>query len=301
MSQWYAPGLIRCLLPLTDGLWIKIGQMPFLDRLLVKNPIRLWCSDHGLLNSNTSVVDFAKARVAARQEPPQKMVGGAAPGKRKDFLTRFLEAKEKDPKFIDDQRVLALTVANMFAGSDTTAITLRAIFYFLLKNPTQFQKLQAELHNEQVAGRFARSDGLVGWEETRDLPYLSACVKESMRLHPAAGLTLERIVPPQGLELCGHFLPGGTIVGCSAWALHAKESIFGADTEKFLPERWIDAGAEKKAEMNNALFSFGMGSRTCIGKNISLLEMYKLIPAVLRRFDVGGQLTSSVSPMLTSQ
>ena len=280
---------------------IQIGQIPFLDGLLVKNPIRLWCSDHGLLNSNTAVVDFAKVRVAARQESPKKMVGSTAPAKRKDFLTRFLEAKEKDPNFIDDQRVLALTVANMFAGSDTTAITLRAIFYFLLKNPTQLQKLQAELENERVEGRFARSDGLVDWEETRNLPYLSACVKESMRLHPAAGLTLERIVPQQGVEVCGHFLPGGTIVGCSAWTLHAKESIFGAGTDKFLPERWIDADAEKQVKMNNALFSFGMGSRTCIGKNISLLEMYKLIPAVLRKFEVGVEFMHFVPIVLMSR
>jgi cytochrome P450 len=260
--------------------------MPFLDRLLVKNPIRLWCSDHGLPNTNTAVVDFAKARVAARHESQKTSVGIDRSVKRKDFLTRFLEAKEKDPNFIDDHRVLALTVANMFAGSDTTAITLRAIFYFLLKNPPQLRKLFAELQDTEAAGRLARSDGLVGWEEARDLPYLGACVKESMHLHPAVGLTLERIVPPQGIELCGHFLPGGTIVGCSAWALHAKESIFGADTNRFLPERWIDAPAEKLVEMNNALFSFGMGSRTCIDKNISLLEMFKLIPAVLRRFEV---------------
>lgn len=260
--------------------------MPFLDGLLVKNPIRLWFSDHGLLNTNTAVVDFAKARVAARRESRKAVIEGASPSKRKDFLTRFLEAKEKDPAFVDDQRVLALTVANMFAGSDTTAITLRAIFYFLLNNPAQLQKLLDELGKEQAEGRFHRSDDLVDWEEARDLPYLSACVKESMRLHPAVGLTLERIVPAQDIELCGHFLPGGTIVGCSAWALHAKESIFGADTDRFLPERWINASAEKQMEMNNALFSFGMGSRTCIGKNISLLEMYKLIPAVLRRFEV---------------
>lgn len=34
------------------------------------------------------------------------------------------------------------------------------------------------------------------------------------------------------------------------------------------------------------MFQFGAGSRTCIGKNISLLEIYKLVPNFLRRFDV---------------
>ena len=218
---------------------------------------------------------------------------------RKDFLTRFLEAKSKEPTFIDDERVLALTVANMFAGSDTTAITLRAIFYFLLKNPAQRQKLIDELKDMHVTGRFAHPDGVVSWEEVRDLPYLGACVKESMRLHPAVGLTLERIVPPEGIEVCGQYLPGGTIVGCSAWALHSKESIFGANTDKFLPERWIDISTEKQIEMNSALFSFGMGSRTCIGKNISLLEMFKLVPAVFRRFDVKHLLTVFVADDLS--
>ena len=38
--------------------------------------------------------------------------------------------------------------------------------------------------------------------------------------------------------------------------------------------------------MNSTLFHFGAGARTCIGKNISLLEIYKLVPAFLRRFEV---------------
>lgn len=38
--------------------------------------------------------------------------------------------------------------------------------------------------------------------------------------------------------------------------------------------------------MEATLFQFGAGARTCIGKNISLLEIYKLVPAFLRRFDI---------------
>lgn len=39
-------------------------------------------------------------------------------------------------------------------------------------------------------------------------------------------------------------------------------------------------------EMNGDMFLFGAGSRTCIGKNISLLEIYKLVPSMLRGFEV---------------
>ncbi|EOD46348.1 putative pisatin demethylase protein [Neofusicoccum parvum UCRNP2] len=110
---------------------------------------------------------------------------------------------------------------------------------------------------------------------------------EALRVHPAAGLPLERVVPaPQGLEVCGERLPPGTVVGCSAWVLHRDERVFGGDVDAFRPERWIEAGEERRAEMKNCLFAFGAGARTCIGKNISLLEIYKLVPAVLRSFEI---------------
>jgi cytochrome P450 len=42
--------------------------------------------------------------------------------------------------------------------------------------------------------------------------------------------------------------------------------------------------------MEGTMLQFGMGARTCIGKNISLLEIYKLVPSFLRRFEVCSSL-----------
>ncbi|KPM42947.1 hypothetical protein AK830_g3621 [Neonectria ditissima] len=265
-----------------------VGQVPFLDQLLLKNPIRLWLSKFKLGSSTSPVVEFAKKQMASRrvtdEEDGEKLLSKGP--SRKDFLSRFTEASIKDPAFISKDRVLALTVANMFAGSDTTAITLRAIFYNLLRNPASMNKLLEELSGETKAGRFPSDEALVRWDQVRELPYLGAVINEALRCHPAAGLTLERVVPPQGMTVAGHHLPGGTIVGCSAWVIHRDESIFGPNAAEFRPERWIDATAEGQAKMKNTLFAFGAGSRTCIGKNISLLEMYKLVPAILRTFEI---------------
>lgn len=111
-------------------------------------------------------------------------------------------------------------------------------------------------------------------------------VKESFRLHPAAGLPLERIVPPGGATIAGEFVAGGTIVGASAWVIHRRREIFGDDVNIFRPERWLGKDSEQVKRMEGTLLHFGMGARTCIGKNISLLEVYKLVPAVLRTFEV---------------
>ena len=265
--------------------------MPFLDRLFLKNPVRLFASQIGLVSSNSPVATFARNRIAARQETgsEQEKPIGLSDGKprKRDFLSRFTEAHYKDPEFVSRERVLALTVANMFAGSDTTAISLRAIFYFLLKSPAAMKRLISELEEKRQEADLMDSDGLFKWNRVKDLPYLDAVVKEGLRCHPAVGLTLERIVPPRGITICDKFIPGGTIIGCSAWILHRHES-FGPHPEEFRPGRWLEASAEQKRAMENALFTFGAGSHTCIGKNISLLEIYKLVPALLTRFEVGA-------------
>jgi len=176
------------------------------------------------------------------------------------------------------------------------------VFYYLLKNPRCMEELYREIDGKAKEGYFADYEGgLVTWAESQRLPYLDACIKEAFRLHPAPGLHLERVVPPQGAEIAGHFIKGGTIVGCSAWVIHRNKEIFGEDVEDYRPERWLadeskDKDAEEKRikEMGGVMLQFGMGARTCIGKNISLLEIYKVVPTVLRRFEV------SVSPTFPS-
>ncbi|KZM19216.1 uncharacterized protein EKO05_0007302 [Ascochyta rabiei] len=262
-----------------------IGQIPILDRLFLKNPIRRWLSARGCIPS-TPVAVFASKRIQeSKGQTPEKMESARGQSRR-DFLSRFQEAHQKDPDFMSQERVLALTVANMFAGSDTTAISLRAIFYNLIRNPDKLSRLYAELDECEASGIFERGNPLVAWSDVRELPYLSAVINESLRTHPAAGLPLERITPAGGVRVCDVFLPAGTNVGCSAWTLHLDQELWGEDADRWRPERWIEASDTKKAEMKNSMFAFGAGSRTCIGKNVSYLEMYKLVPAVLRSFDI---------------
>lgn len=151
-----------------------------------------------------------------------------------------------------------------------------------------------ELDDKARQGYFKDNDmGIVTWSESQNMPYLDACIKEAFRLHPAPGLLLERVVPPQGAEIAERWIRGGTIVGVSAWVMHRRREIFGEDVEIFRPERWQvdklkDKTEEEKRikEMTGTMLQFGMGARTCIGKNISLLEIYKLVPTFLRRFEV---------------
>ncbi|PMD28875.1 cytochrome P450, partial [Hyaloscypha variabilis F] len=66
--------------------------------------------------------------------------------------------------------------------------------------------------------------------------------------------------------------------------IHYDQSVFGFDADIFRPERWTDATPEQVQNMERAMLPFGYGTRTCIGKNISLIEMGKVIPHMLRHF-----------------
>ncbi|KAL7268166.1 hypothetical protein RUND412_009219 [Rhizina undulata] len=247
-----------------------VGQMPFLDRLLGKNPLFTYLS-----TPTSKVVTFALARVSDRLKSPP------ASTKSTDFLSKFLQSRAEKPDTVKEEYVVAWCTSNVFAGSDTTAISLRAIFHYLLKKPSSMQKLVSEID----ALELDNDTGLVSWAKAREMKYLDAVVKEALRLHPAVGLPLERIVPKGGREVCGRFFREGTVVGVNAWAVHRDPEVFGKDAEVWRPERWLCGEGERK-RMDRALLAFGAGSRTCLGKNISLLEMFKLVPLFLRTFEI---------------
>lgn len=177
---------------------------------------------------------------------------------------------------------------NINAGSDTIASTLRAIFYHLLKNPASYDRLQKEL--DTAVAEHKISDPSPTWNETQqNLPYLRAVIKEGLRMNPALSLPLERIVPRDGLNLQHEdgtqtFLPHGTVVGINPWVFHRSTHIFGHDAEAWNPSRWLDDQEKETKAMEHNLLSFGAGKRSCLGKNIAMLELHKVVPALFLRF-----------------
>ena len=176
---------------------------------------------------------------------------------------------------------------NVNAGSDTVATILRAAFYYLLKTPESLSKLMSELISARDEGRL--STPFVTYAESSALPYLTAVIKEALRIHPALSLPLERVVPPGGLELPDKnrtYLPPSTIVGANPWVLHRDTRIFGPDAARWNPGRWLEKDEEELKSMEHHLLTFGAGKRTCMGKNIAMLELHKTIPALLLRYEM---------------
>lgn len=88
------------------------------------------------------------------------------------------------------------------------------------------------------------------------------------------------------MKLDDAFLPPGTIVGVNPWIMHRDPRIFGEDAEAWNPSRWIDADAELVKRMDQHILTFGAGKRTCLDKNIAMLEIHKLVPALVMRYEI---------------
>ena len=179
---------------------------------------------------------------------------------------------------------------NINAGSDTIASTLRAIFYHLLKNADSLSRLQTEL-DSAVAEKTISSPSPTWTESQQSLPYLGAVIKEGLRMNPALSLPLERVVPSEGLSLSHEngtrtFLPEGTVVGINPWVIHRSQHVFGVDAESWNPNRWLSKGETETKQMEHSLLAFGAGKRSCLGKNIAMLELHKVVPALFLKFKI---------------
>ncbi|KAF9892137.1 hypothetical protein FE257_002543 [Aspergillus nanangensis] len=233
------------------------------------------------LRGMQDVVRQAERSVNQRWNAMQQQdEGDALPN---DILTGLLEiVREKGQQVrwtVAD--VMTEVWAVIWAGSDTTACALNGIFYHLHKNPVKLAKLRREIDAAFDDGRLAYP---LRFNDARKLPYLHAVVMESMRVHPSLGFGLPREVPAGGADLCGTFIPENVEVIMNSGAVHFDKRAFGEDADDWIPERWLGDAAVAR-QMERSMLQFGYGPRMCIGKYISEIEMYKLLPTILKEFE----------------
>ena len=144
----------------------------------------------------------------------------------------------------------------ILAASDTTANTLTMAIYHIARTPGVWARLHAEL-TEAIPSREALQDDVQeAGRSFADLPYLTACIKETYRLSPAIAKLLPRYVPPGGAQVGKHTVPAGTHIGASIFVYHRwQEDLWGAPeyADDFHPDRWLTDDDAKLKRMNSLL------------------------------------------------
>lgn len=193
-----------------------------------------------------------------------------------DFFSAMMDDKNGAPHNLEWGEIVAEISIMMNAGSDTTAISLNNVMYFLLKTPHCMEKLRDELDTvldeDEIVAPYAK---------IKHLPYLRACIDEGLRMRPPVIFGLPRRTPPEGTQILGEFVPGDTSVSISAYFIHHNESIFEKH-DVYRPERWL--GEAGKA-LQPYFIPFSTGARGCIGRNISYLEQTVLLASLVHRYN----------------
>lgn len=205
------------------------------------------------------------------------------------IFAALMEDKNGYPNALEWGEIVAEVSIMNNAGSDTTAISMNNIMHHLLKNPSKLEKLRSELSNVlPMPTDTSCASAVVPYDIVKHLPYLKACLDESLRLTPPTTFGLPRKTPAEGTTIAGEFVPGNTSVSISAYVAHRDEHIFPR-AEEFIPERWLSGDAnpfgKDPRDLQAYFIAFSAGARGCIGKNISYLEQSVLLASVVMRYD----------------
>ena len=123
-----------------------------------------------------------------------------------DLLSRVIKYNDRKEK-LTDQEIVSNATLFVAAGTETVTTVLSALTYLITKDERIMTKLSTEIREA-----FPDEESITVQSVTK-LPYLTACIRESLRKFPPIPEGLPRVVPPGGEEISGQWIPGGVSIG----------------------------------------------------------------------------------------
>ncbi|KAJ2512852.1 hypothetical protein H4217_006660 [Coemansia sp. RSA 1939] len=192
-----------------------------------------------------------------------------------DLLQALIDAEDSETGTkMSYEEIHAESMLMMLAGADTTAFTTVWAIHLLMLYPHHYKRAVEEVRS------LYKPDHVVTYNECREtLPFVEACIFESLRLFPVVGGMIPRVAPRGGIVLQGHFIPEGTLMfvnmGCANY--HSK---YWDRPHEYDPTRFI-----KDKEASRNLLSFSHGRRICPGRYLAWWEMLTILPNILKNYN----------------
>ena len=192
-----------------------------------------------------------------------------------DLLSMLMAARDEESgEQMTDAQLRDEVVTMLLAGHETTALTLSWSWALLDRNPGAGVALREEL-SRVLGGRPPTVEDLPGLRFTR------AVVEEAMRLYPPVYILFRRVLADD--VVCGCRVRRGGAVVLTPLILHRNPSYW-PQPEAFLPERWLDADAEKQRPRFSYL-PFSGGPRQCIGNSFAMMEAVLVLATLAQQFE----------------
>ncbi|KAH8371081.1 hypothetical protein KR093_006157 [Drosophila rubida] len=186
-----------------------------------------------------------------------------------------------------NRKLAAVLALDLFlVGVDTTSVAASSTIYQLAKNPEKQQRLFEELKQA-----FPTRDAQINQHVLEQMPYMRACVKETLRMRPvviANGRSLQA-----DAVINGYHIPKGTHVIFPHLVLSNDPTYF-PEPKRFIPERWLKQGTALAEGCPHAgqkihpfvSLPFGYGRRMCVGRRFAEIELHTLLAKIFRKYKV---------------
>lgn len=273
---------------------LTMGNIPSIPVLRAVKYLIAQCTPVARALGKTSGDDFENICVGKLRHRVQK---GVAPRPSGDFMNFILGDKNRCSTSEDGTETKTFTksqfnslvadsVMMMNAGSDTTAAALTSTIWFLLHNPVALARLRRELAplREKHGGDLSIEESMFSYDAVKDLPFLRACIDESLRLRPPIAYQLPRLVS-QPVNIAGYDVLPGTVVAVAPYSVHRHPSLY-REPDEYLPERWVDFDLDfpnQRDDLKRHNIVFSQGSRACIGRHLAMVELQILISSIFMR------------------
>ncbi|XP_017252560.2 cytochrome P450 CYP82D47 [Daucus carota subsp. sativus] len=196
------------------------------------------------------------------------------------ILTRMDKATSPDFEGFDPDTVVKATSLTFISGAaDSTRMTLSQVVFLLISNPHVLQKARDELNNHVGRNRQVEESDI------KNLVYLQAIIKESMRLHPSSQL----LPPRESVEDCeigGYNIPKDTLLIANLSKIHRDPQVW-PNPDEFQPERFLTSHQNVDVMGNHyELLPFGSGRRRCPGIFFGLRLVQIALATIIHRFEL---------------
>ncbi|CAK5282550.1 unnamed protein product [Mycena citricolor] len=167
--------------------------------------------------------------------------------------------------------------AGYAAGADTTVSTLASFILAMALYPEVQTKAQAAV--DHVVGRHR----LPTFDD--QVTYVDALLREALRWHPVTPLAIVHATTAAD-TYNGYHIPAGASVIGNSWAILREEAVYGAHTEQFIPERWLNPDGSLNPAIPEPTPAFGFGRRVCPGKDMAQWSVWICMISILATFDI---------------
>ncbi|ETA06528.1 MULTISPECIES: cytochrome P450 [Gordonia] len=190
-----------------------------------------------------------------------------------DLFTVLCNSESDEGETFTDEDIVNHMIFVMMAAHDTSTIALSMLTYFLGRHPEWQQRLREE--------SLALNKPTIDYDDVDKLPSMELAFKETLRLNAPVGMLFRMAI--EDTEICGHYIPKGTLLAIHPWATMLRKEWWPNPTH-FDPERFSAERREDKVH-RFAWAPFGGGAHKCIGLYFGGMEVKSILHQMLQRFE----------------